>query len=193
MVNALFLIAFVAELLLAGSLLYSIQRPAARIWPPPGKSSWQFWWVWTLTLIATVGIVAVAVLDWDTFVFAHWLRYPVGAALCVGGTGFALWGVATLSPRTSTGLRGRLVAQGPYRYSRNPQYVGDIGLLLGIAVVSNSMLVLVLAVLGIACFYLSPFIEEPWLREQYGDAYEEYRKSVPRFIGLRRQARPEEP
>lgn len=41
----------------------------------------------------------------------------------------------------------------------------------------------VLALLGIVWFLLTPLAEEPWLSEQYGEAYETYRESVPRFIG----------
>lgn len=32
---------------------------------------------------------------------------------------------------------------------------------------------------------LLPVAEEPWLEEQFGDAYEVYRREVPRFVGLR--------
>ena len=31
-------------------------------------------------------------------------------------------------------------------------------------------------------FVVAPLTEEPWLEEQYGDAYREYRKRVPRFL-----------
>jgi len=32
-------------------------------------------------------------------------------------------------------------------------------------------------------YALFPFAEEPWLREQYGQEYDEYRKRISRFIG----------
>lgn len=35
----------------------------------------------------------------------------------------------------------------------------------------------------ILVYGLFPFTEEPWLREQYGDDYEEYCERTPRFIG----------
>jgi protein-S-isoprenylcysteine O-methyltransferase Ste14 len=34
-------------------------------------------------------------------------------------------------------------------------------------------------------FVMAPLSEEPWLGQQFGKPYEEYRKNVPRFIGLR--------
>lgn len=44
-----------------------------------------------------------------------------------------------------------------------------------------------LALVDIAWFLLAPLAEEPWIREQYGEAYETYRESVPRFVGRRSQ------
>jgi protein-S-isoprenylcysteine O-methyltransferase Ste14 len=53
----------------------------------------------------------------------------------------------------------------------------------GGAVLAGSWMAAVLALVGIVWFLLAPSAEEPWLHEQYGVAYEEYRKSVPRFLG----------
>ncbi|MDH3622522.1 MAG: hypothetical protein OES69_13780 [Myxococcales bacterium] len=39
-----------------------------------------------------------------------------------------------------------------------------------------------------AWFALTPFTEEPWLRKQYGEAYDAYCQRVPRFLGRRRGA-----
>ena len=76
-----------------------------------------------------------------------------------------------------------LVAEGPYRYTRNPQYVGDIVGLLGWGILCNSLLTWIVSLLGMAWFALAPFTEEPWLRARYGPAYEEFRRRVPRFLG----------
>ncbi|SHG96340.1 methyltransferase family protein [Halobaculum gomorrense] len=78
-----------------------------------------------------------------------------------------------------------LVTEGTYGYSRNPQVVGFVGLFVGYALATAAPVAGVLAALGVAWMVASVFVEEPWLREQYGAAYETYRRSVPRFVGVR--------
>jgi protein-S-isoprenylcysteine O-methyltransferase Ste14 len=176
-----------AELVLGAILLLSILRPAARIWPPPGRGSWQYRTVWGLVDLVTVGIVCVGILDWNRFALDTWLRVPFGAVLAAAGGAFALWGIHTLSWHASLGLEAELVRTGPYRWTRNPQYVGDIAMLAGWAIVSGSLLGGVLCLLAMAWFAAAPLAEEPWLREHYGPAYDDYRRRVPRFLGLPRR------
>ena len=172
-----------AELLLGALLMASWIDPSRRVWPPPARDSWQYRVVWVLTDAAALGILAVGVLDWSTFAFAHWLRLPIGGGLAVAGLALALWGVRTLGIHRSLGLKDALVQAGPYRFTRNPQYVGDIVLLLGWAIVCNSLRTWIVSALAAAWFALTPFTEEPWLRKQYGEAYDAYRRRVPRYLG----------
>ena len=46
----------------------------------------------------------------------------------------------------------------------------------------NSMLLWIAHALLILVFVIAPMAEEPWLEEQYGEAYREYRRGVPRFL-----------
>ncbi len=105
----------------------------------------------------------------------------------VAGIGLVYWGVRTLGIHASQGLGGELVREGPYRYTRNPQYVGEMSFITGYIILSNSLLVLITAMLGIIWFLLAPFTEEPWLREQFGIAYEDYVSNVPRFLSVIRR------
>ena len=91
-----------------------------------------------------------------------------------------------LTVAASFGLQGRLVTSGSYRYSRNPQCVGFIVGYLGYGLLCNSLLALIAAVLLGVELALSPFAEEPWLRERFGQEYEEYSRRVPRFFGVTR-------
>lgn len=62
MQDLVFWIAFVALLGLGIALFASILRPERRIWPPPGRQSWQYWLIWILIDVATLGILVVGVL-----------------------------------------------------------------------------------------------------------------------------------
>jgi protein-S-isoprenylcysteine O-methyltransferase Ste14 len=86
---------------------------------------------------------------------------------------------------TSGGNIETLYTDGPYARSRNPQYVGMIVGLTGFALIVNALSVAILAALHVLWVVLLPFAQEPWLREQFGAAYNRYRERVPRFIGRR--------
>ena len=171
-----------AEGLLGVGLLVSVLRPERRVWLPPGRDSWQFWFVWLLFAVAVAGLTLLAVFDWDSFGFPGWLRYAVGLPMLVVGLLLAFWGSGVLGWRRTSGQAGELKTDGLYRYSRNPQYVGDILNFIGLVLFSNSSLALAPGLLAAALFFFWPFSEEPWLKERFGVAYERYCQRVPRFF-----------
>jgi len=158
-----------------------------RVWPPPRRDSWQYWFDGVVSFTSLLGVVILGVVDWNSFAFHHWTRFLVGGLLMACGV-FALWGYLTLGAHASRGLGGDLVTTGPYRYSRNPQYVGAVPSVLGWAVACNSSLALITALLLSGWFLLVPFAEESWCREHLGAGYAEYARKVPRFLGRRRRA-----
>ena len=166
---------------LAGAV-WSVAAPHRRLWPPPGRGSWQH----RLTWAGYWAVLAINVLllftDWNSWVFQSPLRFIVGAPLVVLGGLLAGWGVVTVGLRNTSGLRDGFVSAGPYRFTRNPQYVGDIVCFVGISVIANSLLLWITHLLMALGFVIAPLAEEPWLEEQYGDAYREYRSRVPRFL-----------
>jgi len=184
--SAVFALTLAAELALAALLVVSVWRPEARVWPPPRRCSWQFWTVWALTDLVTLGILVVGILDWNSLGLDLWLRASLGGVLAAAGGGFALWAIRTLSWHATLGLEVQLVDRGPYRWSRNPQYTGDIALVGGWALLCGSLLTGILCLLGAAWFALAPRAEEPWLRARYGPAYDDYRRRVRRFLGFPR-------
>ena len=118
----------------------------------------------------------------NTFFLTHWLRFIFVFILMVPGAAFFLWSFRTLSINTSLGLRGKLVTMGPYRHSRNPQYVGAVLFFSGTMLLFNSLYQFVTGTIGIIWFLLVAFVEEPCLRDQFKEEYDTYCKKVPRFI-----------
>jgi protein-S-isoprenylcysteine O-methyltransferase Ste14 len=84
--------------------------------------------------------------------------------------------------KNTSGLRDGFVARGPYLFTRNPQYLGDILMFTGVSIAANSEIVLVTHAFTSLVFLLAPMAEEPWLKEQYGETYTSYRRDVPRFL-----------
>jgi protein-S-isoprenylcysteine O-methyltransferase Ste14 len=186
-VSELLFVTVAIQVVLALSLVATLLRPSSQIWPPPSAHSWQFHFTWLGKLLHLSGVLLLGVLAWGSLGFPGWLRFALGAPLIVLGLGFMIWGVHVLSTQASLGLGGRLVRAGPYRCSRNPQCVGVLLLLAGWALLSSSGPA-VWACLGASVWYiLAPFVEEPWLRAQFGVEYDAYARAVPRFLGVRRR------
>ena len=172
---------------LALSLVVTLLWPSVRVWPPPSAHSSQLYFTWVAKGLHLSGVVFLGIFAWGSFGFPGWLRFGFGAPLVLFGVGSLLWSVRTLTTQASLGLGGRLVRSGPYRYSRNPQYVSVFLLLGGWALLSASRPV-VWACLGASAWYfLAPFAEEPWLSRRFGAEYEAYTRAVPRFLGRHRR------
>jgi protein-S-isoprenylcysteine O-methyltransferase Ste14 len=77
----------------------------------------------------------------------------------------------------------RFVAVGPYRFVRNPMYVGAIMLMVGFGLVLGAPSVFGVA---LAAFFLSNlfvlFVEEPGLARRFGETYLAYRRTTNRWI-----------
>jgi protein-S-isoprenylcysteine O-methyltransferase Ste14 len=186
----LFVIILISESLLAGALILSLVKPSVRVWPPSRRSSWQQFLALTLNHVAKICTIPLGILDWNSFVLNHWLRFVFGGISVASGLLFALWGTWSLGIDMSVGVEGKLIKTGAYKYSRNPQYVGWCVFFVGYALICNSLLTFIATVIGAFLYYIVSFVEEPWLRERYGSQYEEYKSQVPRYIGsLKRKAR----
>ena len=86
----------------------------------------------------------------------------------------------------------RFVFDGPYSYERNPLYVTDFALILGMALVVNDPFLFLLAAVYAAQLSLQLPIEERELRRRFGDHYRRYCEAVPRFIPRLRPVSPHE-
>jgi protein-S-isoprenylcysteine O-methyltransferase Ste14 len=76
----------------------------------------------------------------------------------------------------------RLITQGPYRFARNPMYVGAGTALAGATVFYLSWpLAIYACALGIAAHLFVVFYEEPTLERTFGPEYKAYKRQVGRW------------
>ena len=109
------------------------------------------------------------------------LVWPAGLALFCAGVGIRIWAQMHLHYR----LRERkiLTTTGPYVFVRNPIYIGNTLMLLGVTVLSE--LLWFLPVMLLWCTVVYHFVvrrEETHLADKYGEPYREFMRSVPRWV-----------
>lgn len=76
-----------------------------------------------------------------------------------------------------------LVKSGPYRWVRNPMYIGVLAVLFGEAILFHSLVLAGMGLLASTAVHLFVvFYEEPTLRRQFGASYEAYLRAVPRWL-----------
>lgn len=173
---------------LAGGLLmtaiaFSAVVPRLRVWPPnAGTKDWRFWGIWTLVVLYVASSLALGAVSFGTLGLPRLGALAVGGVAFVAGNLLAFWGAGRIGTVATVGIEDRLVTSGPYRWSRNPQYLGDVLVIAGATLLYNSAPMVIPALLGCLAAVLAPLAEEPWLRERYGRGYEEYLERVPRYF-----------
>ena len=157
-----------------------------RLWPP-GDDNRTFRVYVTFSRTLLLGFLATTALDWDgtALTTSAVARYGVGGALLVAGLALLFKSGEDLGEDGTKGQADELQTEGLYRYTRNPQNLAYLACFASLAVLSNSPFVAGLTVGAAAFVLLQAVVEEPWLRETYGDDYDAYRERVPRFVGLR--------
>ncbi|HEU4429889.1 MAG TPA: isoprenylcysteine carboxylmethyltransferase family protein [Myxococcota bacterium] len=117
-----------------------------------------------------------------------WLRLPgLGAALVAASVTLVLWGARTFASVGTTikpyERTRQLVETGPFRLTRNPMYLGGVGILAGAALLTGTPAPW-LATLALALTLHLRFIrnEERALTASLGTPYESYCRRVRRWI-----------
>lgn len=82
-----------------------------------------------------------------------------------------------------------LMTGGPYAFSRNPMYIGELALWLGLAVLYGSPAILVGFAVWVTVMRRLAIREEAGLETAFGAPYRHYKSRVPRWIGLPRQVK----
>ena len=121
--------------------------------------------------------------------FPTWAGMPtlVGGALVFTGIGLYVAGAVALAriKRDAVGTPNQLIVEGPYRYVRNPVYLAIVIIVVGLSLLYKAWQVSDIVRTGIlfAIGHLAVvFVEEPATRKRFGEAYEDYRRRVPRWV-----------
>ena len=114
------------------------------------------------------------------------LPIVLGSLLIVLGEWLRIWavGFAGGSTRTRTlGAARDLVTTGPYAHVRNPLYLGNLILSVGVCVVANVYWMIAVLTIGFLIQY-TPIIrsEETYLLDASGNRYRTYCAAVPRLM-----------
>lgn len=110
-----------------------------------------------------------------------------GGAVAILGESIRLWAVGYAGSATRTRHVGAptLVTDGPYGYVRNPIYVGNFVLSLGLCIMAWAwmpyMLGVFILLFGVQ-YALIVSLEEEHLQNTFGETYSRYRAGVPRFL-----------
>jgi len=144
--------------------------------PPP---------VWMLLLFLDAYCVQNS-FSWAAPVYARSILLTV--VLAIAGMALGLWGERTfhkagteVMPASRTNKK--LVTSGPFRFTRNPMYVGVVLIALGIAFYEGTLPFLAVPVLVFLLIHFAfiPY-EEAKMKAQHGDAYTDYLTRVRRWI-----------
>ncbi len=147
------------------------------LWEPflnlTDKTSWQF----LITLFSRQG--------WLNIGSASIAFLAIAIVFLALGAFFRVWGSAYVgaSVVNSPSMHGQtLLADGPYRYTRNPLYLGTLLHTVGVALIMPPAgAIFAIAAIWILQVRLA-LAEEPFLTARFGKAYLEYQKCVPQFL-----------
>jgi protein-S-isoprenylcysteine O-methyltransferase Ste14 len=153
------------------------EMPRPTIWvtiPPP---------IWALLFIlaAWLGGRVIELQSFFRHVVAGWIVFAIGFAISASGRlafVFAKTEVVPVSKKNSA-----LVTSGPFRFTRNPMYLGIFTGLVGLSIALGTYAgpVAVLVFFLLVNFVSIPY-EEKKMAVQFGDAYREYKARVRRWI-----------
>jgi protein-S-isoprenylcysteine O-methyltransferase Ste14 len=104
------------------------------------------------------------------------------AGLALGASAFGLFRKSGQDPAPWKPTPS-LVFAGPYRFTRNPMYVGMTAVQVGIGLFADSLWVIGLAAVSLLIVHVTAVLpEEKYLAEKFGAPYEEYLRRVRRYL-----------
>ncbi|HEX4414726.1 MAG TPA: isoprenylcysteine carboxylmethyltransferase family protein, partial [Lacipirellulaceae bacterium] len=141
---------------------------------------------WVFVLGYLLGVALEHFWPLDAIDQLAYFQFVGGVVLGIG-VAIAGWGLLTFRIARTTTVPGeassRMVTWGPYRYTRNPMYVGLTIAYLGEALLLHQLWPIVVLPLAIAYvnWVVIP-LEESKLQEAFGDDYVQYQARVRRWV-----------
>jgi protein-S-isoprenylcysteine O-methyltransferase Ste14 len=141
-----------------------------------------------------LAVLAGLVLDWlvplpflPADLPARWPRSMLGALVFVLAVALAVWAIVAMTRAGSNVPTNRpsttIVEGGPYRFTRNPIYLGMFAGQIGLAIAfDNLWLLMMLAPFALVIRYGVVAREEAYLERKFGDVYRGYRLRVRRWL-----------
>jgi len=135
--------------------------------------------------LAYLGTVVDSLLGLPTL--SSRLAVTGGALLLLLGFLLRLWAVVHFYNHNmrviSLEPQGSLVTAGPYRYSRNPLYLGaNVFCFFGAALLFGSPTALIMTAVHLPLMNLWIQREERQLEQKFGDSFREYKRQVRRWL-----------
>jgi protein-S-isoprenylcysteine O-methyltransferase Ste14 len=137
-------------------------------------------------VFALVLIVMIRLFATTPIIMPYPYNYTGGLFILLGIAVAVSGGLVFLHTRATIWTFGNphnLVITGPFRYTRNPMYLGMLLFLLGVAILANIYLALIFPAVFflMANFWYIPF-EETRLRQNLGEKYADYCRQTRRWI-----------
>jgi protein-S-isoprenylcysteine O-methyltransferase Ste14 len=179
--NIFYINLIIAYLLLFLTIIWIVSYKN-KIWPSWKKYSWQYnlyWWLYYLSLLLSFYLIY---LDFNSWGINDYVRYYLWTPFIIIWWLFSLWWIYTLWIINTYWLKNWFIIKWPYFYTRNPQYLGDIVLLIGLILFCNSLFLSIIFTIYIFTFLIMPFSEEKWLEKNYWNKYLEYKNKTTRFF-----------
>src|ERR1019366_1948549 len=115
----------------------------------------------------------------------HRLVFAAAALIAVLASTVRTWGTAYLRPEVMVSMRlqtSRLVADGPYRFVRNPLYLRNIMIAVAMGLMASRLGLAVLVIGNTLFVYRLILREEAELEATRGDSYRANSAAVPRLL-----------
>ncbi len=114
------------------------------------------------------------------------LSYWIAAAVTAAGLLFSVWARAHLGRNWSGSVTIKadheLITTGPYRLARHPIYTGLLLAFAGTALIVAEWRAVLAFVIAFLALWRKLKLEERWMREQFGAAYDDYARRVAALV-----------